>query len=67
MHKSSSTIAGASRDVGVNVVTMAGARRSSRALPLVRSIYRRARRWMTGRRADIQIITVQRGGYSIIT
>ncbi len=67
MHKNSSTIAGASRDIGVNIVTVAGARRSSGAVPLVRSIYRRARRWMTGRPADIQIITVQRGGYSIIT
>lgn len=67
MQKSSSMIAGASRGICVNVVTPAAARRSSGARPLVRSILRRARRWMAGRRADIQIISVQRSDYSIIT
>ncbi len=66
MRKINSTIAGASRDIGVNAVTTAAARRSSSAVPLVRSVYLRARRWMAGRGADIQIITVQRSDYSII-
>ncbi len=66
MRKINSTIARASRDIGVNAVTTAVTRRSSGAVPFVRSIYLRARRWMAGRGADIQIITVQRSDYSIV-
>ncbi len=67
MQKRNSMIAGPSRNIGVRAVTMAVAPRSSSAMPVIRSIYRSARRWMAGRRADIQIIAVQRGEFSIIT
>ncbi len=66
MRKINSTVAGLSRDIGVNAVTTAVARRSSSAVPFVRSIYLRARRWMAGRRTGIQIIAVQRNDCSII-
>jgi hypothetical protein len=67
MIKNSSAVAEASRDIGVNVATTEIGRRSPVSVPLVRSIYRRARHWIAGRRADIQIITVQRSEFSIIT
>jgi hypothetical protein len=67
MHKNNSMIAGASRNIGVNAVTTAIAPRRSSATPFIRSIYQSARRWMAGRRADIQIISVQRGDFSVIT
>ncbi len=67
MHKINSATAGTSRDIGVNAVTTAIAPRRSSAVPFIRSVYLSARRWMAGRRADIQIISVQRGDFSIIT
>lgn len=67
MHKSNSTSAGASRDIGVNLVTTRIARRSDGTVPLMRSILLKAGRWMAGRRADIQVVAIQRGGFSIIT
>ncbi len=67
MQKNSSAVAKDSRDIGVNVATTDIGRQSPGSVPLVRSIYRRARHWIAGRRADIQIITVQRGEFSIIT
>jgi hypothetical protein len=67
MHKSNSTLAGASRDIGVNMATTRIARRSDRAVPLMRSILRGARRWLAGRRADIQVVAIQRGNFSMIT
>lgn len=67
MHKNNSLIAGASRNIGVNAVTPAVAPLPRSAAPLIRSIYRSAKRWIAGRRADIQIISVQRGDFSIIT
>ncbi len=67
MQKRNSMIAKPSRSIGVSAVTMAVAPRSSGTMPTLRSIYQRAHRWMAGRRADIQIISVQRGEYSIIT
>ncbi len=60
-------IAGPSRNIGVSAVTMAVAPRPSSAMPVIRSIYRSVRRWMAGRRADIQIIAVQRNEFSIIS
>ena len=67
MQKRNSMIAGPSRSIGVSAVTMAVAPRPAGTMPVIRSIYRSARRWMAGRRADIQIISVQRGEFSIIT
>lgn len=67
MHKSNSTSAGASRDIGVNLVTTRIKRRSDGTVPLMRSILLKAGRWMAGRRADIQVVAIQRGGFSIIT
>ena len=67
MSKNNSSIAGASRGIGVNAVTPMTAPRRSSTTAFIRSIYESARRWMAGRRADIQIISVQRGDFSIIT
>ncbi len=67
MHKSNSTVAGASRNIGVKAVTAVVAPRPSSTMSLIRSIYLSACRWMAGRRADIQVVAVQRGDFSIIT
>ena len=67
MHKSNSTLGGASRDIGVNLMTTRITRRPDRAVPLMRSILLRARRWLAGRRADIQVVAIQRGDFSMIT
>lgn len=67
MQKINSTVAGASRNIGVKAVTAAVAPRPSSVVPLIRSIYLSARRWMAGRGVDIQVISVQRGDFSIIT
>ncbi len=67
MYKRNSMIGRPSRNIGVSAVTTAVAPRSSSAKPDIRSIYRSVRWWMAGRRADIQIIAVQRGEFSIIT
>ena len=67
MHKRNSMIAGPSRNIGISAVTMAVAPRRPSIMPVIQSIYESARRWIAGRRADIQIIAVQRGEFSIIT
>jgi hypothetical protein len=67
MHKINSTSAGGSRNIGINAVTPAVAPRRPRTTQLLRTIYLSARRWMAGRRTNIQTIAVQRGDYSIIS
>ena len=67
MQKRNSIVAGQSRNVGVRAVTMAEEPRSSGVTSILRAIYHSIRRWMAGRRDDIQIIAVQRGDFSIIS
>ena len=67
MQKNGSSFAEASRDIGLNVVSSSIGRRRSTKTTFLQSIYRQARFWLARRRSDIQVLTVQRGEYSMIT
>ena len=67
MQKNGSSFAEASRDIGLNVMSSGIGRRRSTKTTFLQSIYRQARFWLARRRSDIQVLTVQRGEYSMIT
>lgn len=65
MHKRNSSVARPAPGVATDFGTSVLARR--RRMPILQSLYRRAWYWLAGKRAGVQIITVQRNEFSIIT
>lgn len=67
MHKRNSSVARPAAGIGINVGALMFERRGPRRRKPVQSLYRRALHWLAGKRADVQIIAVQRSELSIIT